>query len=131
MPQHIQNALNFVAKFKNDYPKALFKGFFIEYKQSGQGLLQTLRQNTRLPLIDVVPKGDKVLRVQQCLPFMQSHWIHVPESASWVADFMDELGRFTRTMKHKHDDQADALVYAIFDAYIDCRIAKVSNYYYG
>lgn len=131
MPQLIQNALNFVAKFKFNYPKALFKGFFIEYKQSGQGLIQTLRQQTNLPLIDVVPKGDKVLRVQQCLPYMQSHRIHVPESAPWVAEFMDELAKFTPTMKHKHDDQVDALVYAIFDAFIDCRIARVSNYYYG
>lgn len=130
MPQLIQNALNFVAKFKTNYPNALFKGFYIEYKQSGQGLLQTLRQNTRLPLIDVTPKGDKVLRVQQCLPYMQSHRIHVPESSSWVTEFMDELARFTPTMKHKHDDQVDALVYAIFDAYIDCRIARVSNYQY-
>jgi predicted phage terminase large subunit-like protein len=130
MPQLIQNALNFVAKFKLNYPKALFKGLYIEYKQSGQGLIQTLKQNTRLPVIDVVPKGDKVLRVQQCLPYMQSHRIHVPESAHWVSEFMDELGRFTPTMKHKHDDQVDALVYAIFDAYIDCKIARVSNYYY-
>ena len=94
-------------------------------------MIQTLRQQTSLPLIDVIPKGDKVLRVQQCLPYMQAHRIHVPENATWVAEFMDELAKFTPTMKHKHDDQVDALVYAIFDAFIDCRSARVSNYYYG
>lgn len=130
MPQLQQNAINFVYKYKANYPKTLFKGLFIEYKASGQGLVQILRDNTKLPIIDVVPQGDKVLRVQQCLPYLQGKRIHVPENAIWVDDFLDELARFSPTMSHKHDDQVDALVYAIFESYVNVRKAVLKNVYY-
>lgn len=129
MPQLQQNTLNFVYKYRSKYPNTLFKGLFIEYKQSGQGLVQTLRQNTKIPVIDVVPEGDKVLRVQQCLPYMKGKRVHIPEKADWKEDFLDELARFSPTMSHKHDDQVDALVYAMYEVYVNVRKAKVSNMY--
>lgn len=130
MPQLISNAINFVSSYKTRYPNTLFKGVFIEAKASGQSLLQTLRQNTKLPVIDVQPGGDKVLRVQQCLPYMQSGRVYLPTEATWKAEFLDELARFTPTMSHKHDDQVDALVYAMYEVYINSRKATVKTYQY-
>ena len=130
MPQLIDNTLNFVAKYKSNYPNSLFKGLCIEYKASGQSLVQTLKQNTKLPIIDLLPKGDKVLRVQQCLPYIQGRRVYIPEKSIWRGDFLDELARFSPNMTHKHDDQVDAMVYAIFEAFINIRKAKVSNFQY-
>lgn len=129
MPQLQQNTIDFVYKYHAHYPNTLFKGLFIEYKQSGQSLVQTLRQQTKLPIIDVVPEGDKVLRVQQCLPFLQGKRVYLPEKATWKEDFLDEVARFSPTMSHKHDDQVDALVYAMFEAYVNVRKATVTNVY--
>ena len=39
----------------------------------------------------------------------------LPESAPWVADFINECEAFTATDSHAHDDQVDALVMAITD----------------
>ena len=130
MPQLIQNTLDFVQSYKTKYPNTLFKGIFIEAKASGQSLLQTLRQNTKLPVLDLQPQGDKVLRVQQCLPYMQSGRVHIPHQAMWKEQFLDQLARFSPTMSHKHDDQVDALVYAMFEVYVQARRANVQNFYY-
>lgn len=130
MPQLQTNTIDFMASYRRKYPNTLFKGLFIEAKASGQSLLQTLRQNTKLPVIDIQPKGDKVLRVQQVLPYMQGGRVYLPRQASWKADFLDELARFSPTMSHKHDDQVDALVYAMHQVYIKSRQANVNNFYY-
>jgi predicted phage terminase large subunit-like protein len=131
MPQLIQNTLDFVAKYKSRYSDTLFKGLFIEYKQSGQGLVQTLRQNTKLPIIDLIPEGDKVLRLQQCLPYIEGKRVYIPENATWTVDFLDECARFSPTLSHKHDDQVDALVYAMLEVYVKSRKAQSKNVYYG
>jgi predicted phage terminase large subunit-like protein len=131
MPQLIQNSLDFVTKYKLNFPNTTFRGLYIEYKQSGQGLIQTLRQNTKLPIIDLIPEGDKVLRLQQCLPYIQGKRVYIPENAQWVTEFLDECARFSPTLSHKHDDQVDALVYALIEVYIKTRTAQVQNYYYG
>lgn len=130
MPQLIQNSLDFVTRYKIQFPETLFKGLFIEYKQSGQGLVQTLRQNTKLPIIDINPEGDKVLRLQQCLPYLQGKRVYIPANANWTVEFLDECARFSPTMSHKHDDQVDALVYAMLEVYVKTRKATVANYYY-
>lgn len=78
----------------------------VEDKASGQSLLQDLRQNTQLPLIACMPKLDKVTRFASITPQIEAGRLLLPERASWLAEFEQELCSFPDS---PHDDQVDAL----------------------
>lgn len=87
----------------------------VEDKSSGQQIIQEFSRGDRLPIIaagkdkkGVMP--DKVARALVVTPMIQSGLVYLPENASWVADFVSECLSFP---KGKHDDQVDALVYAL------------------
>lgn len=87
----------------------------IEDKSSGQQIIQEFSRGEKLPIIPAGKdkKGlmpDKVTRALVVTPMIQSGLVYLPENASWVADFISECLSFP---KGKHDDQVDALVYAL------------------
>ena len=129
-PQLNSVTKSFCAKTMSKYKDIPFGGVFIEFKSSGQQLIQTLRQETHLPVFDINPKGDKVLRLNQVLPYIASGRVFIPEKASWTSDFIKECSAFSPLMNHKHDDQIDTLVYALMNIYVSKRKAKVNNIYF-
>lgn len=87
----------------------------IEDKSSGQQIIQEFSRGEKLPIIPAGKdkKGlmpDKVTRALVVTPMIQSGLVYLPEKASWVAEFLSECLAFP---KGKHDDQVDALVYAL------------------
>ena len=94
-------------------------------------MIQSLKQDTKIPVIDLLPDGDKVKRVEECLPYIEGKRVCVPMGAVWVPDFMDECAKFSPLMSHKHDDQVDCLAYAIYDSFIKRKEVNVANVYYG
>jgi predicted phage terminase large subunit-like protein len=87
----------------------------VEDKSSGQQIIQEFSRGTKLP---IVPTGkdkkgmmpDKVTRALLVTPMIQSGLVYLPENAPWLTEFLDECLKFP---KGKHDDQVDALVYAL------------------
>lgn len=83
-------------------PEALL----IEDKASGQSLLQDLRaEQPNLPLISVMPKGDKLMRLARVSPMIEAGNVALPHTALWLDAFERELQAFPNA---KHDDQVDA-----------------------
>jgi predicted phage terminase large subunit-like protein len=78
----------------------------IEDAASGQSLIQSLKAETRLPILPVKPLGDKVARASAVSPLAESGRVYLPESASWLSDFIDEACSFPAA---PHDDQVDAV----------------------
>jgi predicted phage terminase large subunit-like protein len=78
----------------------------IEDAASGQSLIQSLKAETRLPILPVKPMGDKVARASAVSPLAESGRVFIPESAPWLTDFVDEVSAFPAA---PHDDQVDAL----------------------
>jgi len=78
----------------------------IEDAASGQSLIQSLKAETRLPILPVKPLGDKVSRANAVSPLVESGRVCVPESAAWLADFIEEITSFPAA---PHDDQTDAV----------------------
>ena len=84
---------------------------YIEDKSSGTGLIQQLRQGKAfIPVIPIERTKDKLTRVMEIQPRIQSGMVFLPESAPWVIDFISECEAFTANDSHKHDDQIDPLV---------------------
>ena len=132
-PQLIQKALDFWAKHAA-YEKTWFgalRCMYVEDKQSGTTLIQTIHSRGRIPIKPIVfisddnskrKKGkagaisvqkDKYTRVQDVLEYFSSGLIYIPSDAPWVLDYIGELESFTADDSHEHDDQVDTTVYAI------------------
>ncbi|MBV8938850.1 MAG: phage terminase large subunit [Alphaproteobacteria bacterium] len=82
------------------------QAILIEDKASGQQLLQDLRCETPLPLIAVLPRGDKFTRAAAASAQVEAGRLKLPKAALWLAEFEHELLAFPNGA---HDDQVDAL----------------------
>ncbi len=79
----------------------------IEDKASGQSLLQDLRGESSMPLIAIMPKGDKLYRAARMTPLLEAGLVSFPYHAAWKDACMSELVQFPNGA---HDDQVDALM---------------------
>jgi predicted phage terminase large subunit-like protein len=82
----------------------------IEDAASGQSLIQTLKLETTLPILPVKPVGDKESRASAVSPLFESRRVFLPQAASWLADYIDEVTSFPAA---PHDDQVDATTQAL------------------
>ncbi len=82
----------------------------IEDTASGQSLLQTLKAETRLPIIGVKPKGDKLARANAVTAIVESGRVFIPAQAEWRDDFIEELCSFPNG---PHDDVVDSMTQAL------------------
>ncbi len=78
----------------------------IEDKASGQSLIQDLRRETQLPIIAIMPQGDKLTRFARITPMIEAGKVALPHVAPWLAAFEQEILSFPNG---GHDDQVDAL----------------------
>ena len=100
------------------------RGMGIEDKQSGTGLIQSIRQEAKFPLSPkegIQRNKDKLTRVMDVLPQIESGYIMLPESAEWVLDFIAECEAFTADDTHAFDDQIDPMCDAISEMLIKKR----------
>jgi predicted phage terminase large subunit-like protein len=83
---------------------------YVEDKASGQSLVQSIKRETRIPVIPVQVDQDKVRRVNAITGIVESGRAFIPESAPWVSDFVDECAVFPNGA---YDDQVDCVSMAL------------------
>lgn len=87
---------------------------YVEDKASGTQLIQEAQAEGRIPVQDIQRSRSKLERVLDILlPRMASGFVHIPQEADWIHDFVTECEDFTAEMSHKHDDQIDPMVDAV------------------
>ena len=91
------------AKFK---PNAVL----VEDKASGQSLIQELRRETKLPIVEVPVDTDKVARAVAVTPLIQGQRVYLPTAAPWAADYTNSLAAFPNAA---HDDDVDSTTQAL------------------
>nr|WP_246210125.1 phage terminase large subunit [Wolbachia endosymbiont of Atemnus politus] len=79
----------------------------IEAETSGQQLVQELKANSDLPIIEIVPHDDKLARFHQIVPIIESGKVFLPHQAIWLNDFEYEILMFPET---HYNDQVDSTV---------------------
>ncbi|MBV8772233.1 MAG: phage terminase large subunit [Deltaproteobacteria bacterium] len=82
----------------------------IEDKASGQSLLQELKTSSRLAVFPIKVDSNKVSRAHAATPLVEAGKVFLPQGASWLREFIDELSSFPNAA---HDDQTDAFSQAI------------------
>jgi len=90
----------------------------IENRASGQSLIQTLRRETDIPVIAAPADTDKVSRATAVTPYVESGRVFLPESAPWVAEWIEEHASFPMGA---HDDQVDTSSIALKRLFGDLR----------
>lgn len=85
----------------------------VEDKQSGTYLIQSMEITLNKTIVGIQRNVDKFTRVNGVTEPISSGRVYVPESASWVEDFLSECESFTDNDSHEYDDQVDALADAI------------------
>jgi predicted phage terminase large subunit-like protein len=80
----------------------------IEDKASGTQLIQELRPD-RWGVAPYYPSSaadSKIMRMHAACGLLESGHVHIPESATWLPDFLNEVKAFPHG---KHDDQVDSM----------------------
>lgn len=96
---------------KDSYLAELPDWVLVEDKASGQSLIQELQRGTNIPIYPWKVDTDKVSRVHAVTPLMEAGRVYLPESASWVQDYLEECTAFKANAEH--DDQVDATSQAL------------------
>lgn len=98
----------------------------IEDKSTGSSLLQDLPLEGMYPVKGVLPDADKITRLATESPLIEAGYVHLPESAPWLADFLDEISHFPLSATK---DQADMLsmVLKYFHRKLDAASAGVDR----
>lgn len=108
-PDLLDKLKMFWDKYRNQ--NSITKPFcvYIEDKASGTGLIQQLKR-LRVPVKELKPIKDKVQRLQDVLPLISSGYYYIPEQATWLLDYIEELEGFPNG---SHDDMVDVTSYGL------------------
>src|SRR5439155_23149467 len=87
--------------------QSLFKAneVLIEDKASGTQLIQELIADGCHGVTRYQPECDKVMRLHAQTGMIENGFVHIPETAPWLAEYLHEMSVFP---KGKHDDQVDS-----------------------
>ena len=77
----------------------------IEDKASGTQLIQELIADGCHGVTRYQPTTDKIMRLNAQTAIIENGFVHIPESASWLAEYLHEMTVFPNG---KHDDQVDS-----------------------
>ena len=77
----------------------------IEDKASGTQLIQELVEQGLHAVTRYQPQSDKVMRMHAQTAMIENGFVHLPNAAAWLAEYLHELTIFPNG---KHDDQVDS-----------------------
>jgi predicted phage terminase large subunit-like protein len=77
----------------------------IEDKASGTQLIQELIADGCHGVTRYKPECDKIMRLHAQTAMIENGFVHLPEAAPWLAEYLHEITVFP---KGKHDDQVDS-----------------------
>ena len=82
----------------------------IEDKASGTQLIQELLDAGLSQVTRYKPDGDKIMRLHAQTATIENGFVHLPETAHWLADYLHELTLFPAG---RYDDQVDSTAQAL------------------
>ena len=77
----------------------------IEDKASGTQLIQELIAEGLYAVTRYQPQSDKVMRLHAQTAMIENGFVHLPDAAPWLAQYLHEITTFPNG---RHDDQVDS-----------------------
>jgi len=81
----------------------------IEKAASGQSLIQVLKKEAKIPIVEMKPLKSKTTRLQAVTPYLESGRVHLLDDY-WTEGFVKELTSFPFT---RHDDRTDSFAWSL------------------
>lgn len=105
-------------KWRNGINYCKPNGAYIEDKASGTGLIQSIKHKG-VPVIPYEPEKDKLTRVMDVSPYIESGLLYLPMSKDFEMSrkVINESVAFTADDSHAHDDIVDCMTIALNIAY--------------
>lgn len=88
----------------------VLRAMAIEDKSSGTGLIQKLRRDYKIPVIEIKVDKDKIVRANDAAIYFCGGFVLFPSKAPFLLDLKEEMCIFP---DGKHDDQVDTTCHAI------------------
>jgi predicted phage terminase large subunit-like protein len=82
----------------------------IEDKASGTQLIQEMVGEGLHSIKKYEPTMDKIMRMHSVTSTIENGFVHVPDRAQWLGEYLHEIASFP---KGKYDDQADSTSQAL------------------
>lgn len=114
-PELKRRAIAFWAKHKalDGLELGALRKMHVEDKSSGTGLIQQIKEEGHALIEGIQRDKDKYTRTLDVLGYVEAGRVHIPESAPWVNDYIQEVEAFTADDSHVNDDQWDPTIDAI------------------
>ncbi|MBR2771625.1 MAG: phage terminase large subunit [Bacteroidales bacterium] len=122
-PDLCRDMVSFYESARARFNNVTLSAIYIENKGSGISLIQQLREKG-LPVREINPTvhnaelkkdqvTDKFTRFNEIAADLESGYFYIPESATWLLEFLSECEAFTGGKQDAHDDFVDVLIYAL------------------
>jgi len=95
-----------IALYEREKPHAIL----VEDAASGQSLIQELQRGTTMPVLPIKADKSKTTRVTAITPLIEAGRVLLPDRASWLYDYIEELSAFPNG---QFDDQVDSTSQAL------------------
>jgi predicted phage terminase large subunit-like protein len=106
MQQHYDDdiiaELTMIIAWENASARFIRAFVLIEDKASGTQLIQELITDGCHGVTRYQPTIDKIMRLHSQTAMIENGFVHIPETAPWLAEYLHELTVFP---KGRHDDQ--------------------------
>ncbi len=114
-PELIEQAQQVYNKWTSFFESCILSGFYIEDKASGTGLIQTLKRNSRIPVIPIPRNTDKGERLQGVLDYIASGRVCLPSFNKQMSnDIINECTAIQRDFQQPtNDDIVDTMIDAV------------------
>jgi predicted phage terminase large subunit-like protein len=105
--------------FNKNASHGTLRKVMVEDKSSGTGLIQEVRGRLPIPITPVPRQNDKLTRAMDVQAFHRDKRVVLPYGDNQNYELVAEVASFAHDDSHKHDDQTDVMIDALYVTLVD------------
>jgi len=106
------------AHAKNGGRYGVLRSVYVEDKSSGTGLIQEAEGKLPIRVTAVQREKDKLTRAMDVQPQHIAKKVALPYGDAKNYEFVSEVAAFSHDDSHKHDDQTDVMIDALYEVFV-------------
>lgn len=103
---------------KNSPSQGVLRAVYVEDKSSGTGLIQEVDGKLPIRITPVQRDKDKLTRAMDVQAHHIAKKVALPYGDAMNFEFVSEVAAFSHDDSHKHDDQTDVMIDALFEVFV-------------
>lgn len=109
------------AHYKNSAANGILRAVYVEDKSSGTGLIQEVDGKLPIRVTALQRDKDKLTRAMDVQAHHIAKKVALPYGDPANFEFVSEVASFAHDDSHKHDDQTDVMIDALFETFVSNR----------